>query len=283
MNKAQKGKKKDCFVIMPISVPQDMIDNKIYEDTDHFKLVYEHIIKPAIEENGWNPIYPKTKGSEIIIGDIIGNLINSEIVVCDISILNPNVFYESGIRTELNKPIAYIKDDAIEKIPFDTSGLNHETYRKSLKVDHVKEDITKLKDHFKDTYEKSGNENPAWKKFGIQITAEQPVATGNPINAKIDIILEKMGILENKINKKDIQQKSMNEDSRIKKAFRELFELSCGISSMEYRDYKLHVTIKDLEKVTDNVMQEIYRIGNKYRVYVSINGETPKNKSLVNL
>jgi hypothetical protein len=61
--------------------------------------------------------------------------------VCNISILNPNVVYEAGFRTSFNKPIEFIKDDAVDKIPFDTSGTKHETYRKSLKIDEAKEYI----------------------------------------------------------------------------------------------------------------------------------------------
>ena len=189
-------KKIDCFVIMPITTPDEMIENKIYEDRNHFKDVYEHIIKTAIEENNWNPIYPKTEGSKIIIGDITGNLLNSEMTVCDISILNPNVFYEAGIRTAIDKPIAYIKDDAIKDIPFDTSLIKHETYRKSLKVNHVKEDIKKLMKHFKKSYEESKGKNPTWDKFGVNIKAELPLASGTTEGAKLDLLNDKITNLE---------------------------------------------------------------------------------------
>ena len=199
----QKQRKKiDCFVIMPITVPKSMIDDHTYEDDKHFKYVYDYLIKPVIIENGWNPIFPKTKGSEIIIAETIQQLIKSEMSVCDISILNPNVFYEAGIRTALNKPIAYIKDDNIKDIPFDTSGINHETYRKSLSAYHVDDDKEKLKLHFKETYKKSNNENPAWKKFGLQIKAEKPVTPENPTNAKINLIMDKIQNLENLISYK---------------------------------------------------------------------------------
>jgi hypothetical protein len=44
-----------------------MIKEGIYERKNHFETAYKHIIEPAIIENGWNPIYPTTQGSEVII------------------------------------------------------------------------------------------------------------------------------------------------------------------------------------------------------------------------
>jgi len=198
--KSGKSDKINCFVIMPITTPDDLIEEGIYNDKNHFKRVYEHIIRPAIEEIGWTPIYPDTEGSEVIIANIIKQLINSEMVVCDISIYNPNVFFEAGIRTAVNKPIAYIKDDYIKKIPFDTSGIKHETYRKSLLIDEAKEDIKRLSKHFSDTFKKSKNKNLAWEKYGLNIKAEEPTTPKDPVNAKIDLVIDRLDDLEARID-----------------------------------------------------------------------------------
>jgi hypothetical protein len=187
-----KQEKIDCFVIMPITVPSELLDAKIYDDSDHFKRVYSHIIEPAIKRNGWNPIYPKTEGSEVIIAEIVNNLLDAPMVVCDISILNPNVFYEAGIRTALNKPIAYIKDENIIKIPFDTSGIKHETYYSSLKVYNAENDILKISEHIKATHNKSKNENLAWNKYGMRITAQVKTSELNPTDAKFETILDEI-------------------------------------------------------------------------------------------
>jgi len=271
MNKIQKNNQKiDCFVIMPISVPEEMIKNKIYEDKNHFKLVYEHIIKPAILENEWKPIFPETKGSDIIISDIIDHLLNSEMVVCDISILNPNVFYEAGIRTALNKPIAYIKDDTTVTIPFDTSGINHETYRNSLKVNYVKEDINKLKDHFKNTNEKSGNENLVWKKFGLKIKAEQPLTTENPIDAKLDIMMERIKGFESTIRSSDRKSELLREVGHKEKMFKELTEACTQLSDISIEDEFLEVAFINFEKVPIKTLRTLRKIGNKYGYILDI-------------
>ena len=110
--------KPTCFIIMPLTTPARYVDH--YKgDTDHFIHVLDHLFKPAIQAAGMDPIPPISKGSEIIHGDIIRNLETADLVLCDMSILNPNVFFELGIRTALNKSVAIIRDNVTERIPFD--------------------------------------------------------------------------------------------------------------------------------------------------------------------
>ncbi len=98
-----------CFVIMPITMPEHLVSN-YRDDPEHFIHVYECLFEPAIKEAGYEPLSPSSKGSEIIQADIIRNLEDSDLVLCDISILNPNVFFELGVRTALNKPVCLVRD-----------------------------------------------------------------------------------------------------------------------------------------------------------------------------
>ena len=47
---------------------------------------------------------PTASGSDLIHAKIIKNLETADLVLCDMSALNPNVFFEFGMRTALNKP-----------------------------------------------------------------------------------------------------------------------------------------------------------------------------------
>lgn len=49
-------------------------------------------------------------------------------VLCDMSQNNPNVFFELGVRTSVNKPVALVRCDEDSPIPFDVSGVNTHTY-----------------------------------------------------------------------------------------------------------------------------------------------------------
>jgi len=164
---------KECFIIMPITTPEDYIP-AYSNDSEHFLHVLECLFKPAIEKAGFKPILPLMQGSEIIQGEIISNIENSDIVLCDMSILNPNVFFELGIRTALNKPICLIKDSIVEKVPFDTSIINYHTYCPDLSSWITKYEIEKLSNHIKESFSKSNNCNSLWKYFSFKSTATPP-------------------------------------------------------------------------------------------------------------
>jgi len=112
-----------CFIIMPITTPDSMIE-KYRDGEEHFSHVLECLFFPGIEKAGYKPISPKVKGSDLIHANIIKELETAEMVLCDMSCLNPNVFFEFGIRTALNKPMCIVKDEFTSKVPFDTAILS---------------------------------------------------------------------------------------------------------------------------------------------------------------
>jgi DNA-binding CsgD family transcriptional regulator len=182
-----------CFVIMPITTPSSFVE--LYNDGDHFNHILQHLFMPAIEKAGFETVSPKSTGSNLIHADIISNLSNCELVLCDMSILNPNVFFEFGIRCALDKPIALVKDDKTEAIPFDTGIINFLTYH-SIPTWNFSEEVERLSKHIKDSYEKSKGRNALWKYFGVdQIGAFSP-ETVTP-DDKLDFIIQKLS--ENKV------------------------------------------------------------------------------------
>ena len=80
---------------MPITTPQDLIKD-YNNDSKHFHRLLDRFFTPAIELAGFESISPVSTGSDIIHADIIKNLTLCEMVLCDISTLNPNVFFEFG-------------------------------------------------------------------------------------------------------------------------------------------------------------------------------------------
>lgn len=101
--------------------------------------VLEHLFVPAIEAAGFTAIRPTVEGSALIHSEIISNLERADLVLVDISRHNPNVFFELGVRTSLDKPVCLVRDNFTDVLPFDTAGLNTPTYDASLapwKLDH---------------------------------------------------------------------------------------------------------------------------------------------------
>lgn len=104
---------KTCFIISSIgekgSETRELANEK-------FDLVFE----PTLKEAGFDEVIRADKigtpGS--ISYDIVTHIINSELVIADVSDLNPNVFYELAIRNAIQKPVIVIKAEG-QKMPFD--------------------------------------------------------------------------------------------------------------------------------------------------------------------
>jgi hypothetical protein len=194
--------KKDCFIIMPITTPLEFVKD-YQDDKEHFIHVLEHLFKPAIEKARFNPISPISKGSDIIQAEIIKHLAEADLVLCDMSILNPNVFYEFGIRTALDQPVALVIDDKTKKIPFDTSIINFHKYSSSLFPWEIEKEIDTLASHINDASKKAEGKNSLWKYFGVAQTGSFRPGESTDED-KINLILSEIHALKN-------EKKYMNE------------------------------------------------------------------------
>ena len=182
---------------MPISTPKEHLDS--YKgDSEHFDHVLNHLFIPSITEAEFEPIPPKTKGSDVIQAEIIKHLSDTDLVLCDMSILNPNVFFEFGIRTALDKPVALVTDNKTDKkIPFDTSIINYHKYNSALDVWDIKKEIKLLEKHIRDAFKKSENRNSLWKYFGVAQTGIFKPGEST-VEEKIDLLMQEISSLKKK-------------------------------------------------------------------------------------
>lgn len=179
----------DCFVIMPISTPKELTA-QYGDDQDHFRHVLNHLFKPAVEEAGFNMIPPNFGGSELIPAEIVTSLEKSDLVLCDISSLNPNVFLELGIRIALNKPVAMIKDRFTERVPFDTAAIGHHTHDESITAWTLGSEIKELTAHIQQV-QTAGDQNSMWRYFGMRLQAGAPPGeTG--VDQRLNYIMQKL-------------------------------------------------------------------------------------------
>lgn len=103
-----------CFVISPFGDPFD----------DY----YEQVYKPAIEEANLEAERgDEVYGAGAIIDDIFNSIIESVVVLCEVTGKNPNVNYELGIAHALKKPAIIITQN-IDDVPFDYRHLRVVTY-----------------------------------------------------------------------------------------------------------------------------------------------------------
>lgn len=114
-----------CFFISAIGEPGS-------EEREHTDEVFEHLIKPALEGSQYKPIRShEVADSEMITNAVVEYLVESPLVVADLTYDNPNVFYELAIRHAYNKPfIQIMRND--EDIPFDLANTRTVHYGDSM-------------------------------------------------------------------------------------------------------------------------------------------------------
>lgn len=115
-----------CFVIAPLGE----------QDSTHRRNIdglLEIVIRPALAG-----LFDRVLAAhEIpspgnITAQVISHLLNDEMVIADLSELNPNVMYELGVRHAGGKPAVIIADDST-RLPFDVAPERTLLFRRDLK------------------------------------------------------------------------------------------------------------------------------------------------------
>jgi len=189
---------KKCFVIMPITTPASMVE-KYPGGGNHFHHVYECLFKPSIVKAGYSPIPPKAEGSDMIHAEIIGNLESADLVLCDMSCLNPNAFFEWGIRTALNKPVCVVKDELTTNVPFDVGTLNYHEYSSTMHGWDIEAEREKLAAHLTASATKAGDDNALWKHFGLS-SKGQPYQVREGSGGRLDYIVMQIESMRRRID-----------------------------------------------------------------------------------
>jgi len=110
-----KPEKKICFVISPIG--EDESETRKRSDQ-----VLKHIITGPAEQLGYEVIRAdKISEPGIITTQIIQYIVDSALVIADLTERNPNVFYELAIRHAIRKPLVQLIKKG-EPIPFDVAA-----------------------------------------------------------------------------------------------------------------------------------------------------------------
>lgn len=181
-----------CFIAMPITVHAD--EAALYGDSDHWRHVIEMLFIPAVKSAGFEAILPSAEGTSMIHGRIIRHLVESDLVLCDLSQHNPNVLFELGVRTSINKPVALVKDNHLG-LPFDIQGLNTHHYDSGLAAWDLTGEIDKLATHIRVTARDSAGANPLWRHFGVDAIATAPSVDATTEDARLEILMEKIDAL----------------------------------------------------------------------------------------
>jgi hypothetical protein len=136
-----------CFVIMPFSERDDR-----YE-TGFFTEVFTAIFTPAITAAGFEVRTAKRQGSDIIQSTIVNELLRADLVLADLTAHNPNVLFELGMRMREDRPVALVRAKGTGPI-FDVDNmLRVEEYNPNLWPSTVQQDVPRLAEHIKVTWD----------------------------------------------------------------------------------------------------------------------------------
>ena len=99
-----------------------------------FDELYQNVIAPVCKEYGYNSVRAdECYTSSAIIQDIIREISNASLIIADITMDNPNVFYELGYAHALGKPTILLADkNKRAHLPFDVSGYRTIFYENTI-------------------------------------------------------------------------------------------------------------------------------------------------------
>ncbi|QZK89859.1 nucleoside 2-deoxyribosyltransferase [Flavobacterium sp. CHNK8] len=106
----------------------------VMQFTEEYNQLYKEVIKPVCENFGLeveraDEFYTTTP----IIADVIRSIVNSSLIIAEITPDNANVYYEVGYAHAINKPtILLCERKKREKLPFDISGFRTLFYEDSI-------------------------------------------------------------------------------------------------------------------------------------------------------
>lgn len=115
-----------CFVIMPFGLKTDPYTKKEID----FDAIYRDLIKPTVEDNLKLICTRSDEVSQagLIHKDMIDRIIESDVVIVDITAGNPNVMYELGVRHTARKSGTIIIRQKDSFIPFNIGGMRAMDY-----------------------------------------------------------------------------------------------------------------------------------------------------------
>ena len=183
---------KECFVMMPFGDPTGY-------QKDHFKRVFDYLIKPACEKAGFKAKrVDENAKTGIIMLEILDMIVESDIAVCDMSSRNPNVFYELGLRQAFDKKCVLIKDERTD-YPFDVNMLRTVDYDSSLRIDLIQEKVEDLALAIKETAENTSSDGNSLVQL-LSIKKPAKINELEEMDNSMAIVLNAIHTLSSKID-----------------------------------------------------------------------------------
>jgi hypothetical protein len=167
-----------CFIIMPFSVREnDLL--KYSNDKNHWNEVYHGLIVPSIINAGMQ--YERDDedlASRLITENIWRKIEEADVVLCDLSAFNPNVYLELGWALRSDKKFVLIKD-GITDFNFDLNQYYTYEYSHYLQPTAVSRSVQELSVIIKKTISDSDRRYSIVNKLSLQERVNKAANEGN--------------------------------------------------------------------------------------------------------
>ena len=260
--------KEKCFVIMPISDPEGY-------KKGHFRYVYEDILIPAIEGAGFEAKRADDDGSSSMIQvNIIRDIIEAPMAVCDLSTRNPNVLFELGIRQAFDLPVVLVQEQGTQRI-FDINTINTIDYRKELRYREVMEDRKKIQDAISATRNNEKGINSIIRLLEIGKARINNKESGQ--ESLMQDIKFMMFALSNQIDKKfskydgDVEEGIKKREDKFVDYlneyldYKDIVEKQKGLHSLERAKIEIQKKISEIDSDRLFTLEEKFTLSGRYR------------------
>lgn len=182
---SEQDRRKVCGIVMPIAaMPDDYPE-------EHWRRV-RNILQRAVERAGLRPqLVWQNAEIDVIQSAILQNLYENDVVVCDVSGLNPNVMLETGLRLSTRRP-TIIVTDKVKPPPFDISTIGYLDYQRDLEYNAIEGFIGRLAAKINDVVK--AVENKSYKSF-VENFRFETVTPSTVTVSSDEYIKEKLGEL----------------------------------------------------------------------------------------
>lgn len=191
--------KKKCFVITPIGEDGSTIRR-------HIDGIIKAAIRPALENKYEVRAAHEFTTTGSINNQVIVEIYTSDLVVANLTELNPNVMYELAIRHALKKPVIMIMEKGSKGLPFDINNERTIFYiNDSQGVLDLKEELKKVES----SINQLNISNPVYDALNNYVSDEsliKNIEAKNKDDANVlKMILNKINTLENSLVNKNLE------------------------------------------------------------------------------
>ncbi len=204
--------KKKCFIITPI-------DNEGSPMRRHIEGIIDSAIIPVLEEEFEIIVAHRMYSPGSINKQVIMSIYESDLVVANLTGLNPNVMYELAFRHAIRKPVITIMEQDDKKLPFDVI-----TERTIFYVNDAK-GVLELKENLRKQVDKIENldcdeiDNPIFSALESTLKEKEilgKINTSEPINKNaIEYIISRLDRIENEVKNNQNKNNQNKRGNRI--------------------------------------------------------------------